>query len=188
MPVDLLMGQPPTDGSGIVDQLAYVEELQQRMETVHQFARQHITHETKRQKRYYDHRGVRCNRFNRGDAVWLHNPKKKEGRSPKLQNNVFEGPFLIISRLDDVTYRIQKGVKTKPKVVHHNRLKPYEGTNIPTWLVDKSTEETTVSAKNDKVDDRPLADRANSGPTQESVSRQPRNRKAPAWLKDYDTN
>ncbi|KAK3750267.1 hypothetical protein QZH41_018672 [Actinostola sp. cb2023] len=48
-----------------------------------------------------------------------------------------------MDQLDDVTYRIQKGAKAKPKVVHHNRLKPYEGTNAPTWLDDLLTEEPT---------------------------------------------
>ncbi|KAK3728410.1 hypothetical protein QZH41_007793 [Actinostola sp. cb2023] len=147
MPVDLLMGHPPEDPSGTANQSEYAGKLLKRMETVHRFARQHLKHETERQKRYYDHRGVRCNHFNRGDAVWLHNPKRKKGRSPKLQNDVYEGPFLVLSQLDDVTYRIQKGAKTKPKVVHHNRLKPYEGTNAPTWLDALPTEETTGSPK-----------------------------------------
>ncbi|KAK3743518.1 hypothetical protein QZH41_015906, partial [Actinostola sp. cb2023] len=147
MPVDLLMGHPPDDSRGTANRSEYAGKLLKRMETVHRFARQHLKHETERQKRYYDHRGVRCNHFNRGDAVWLHNPKRKKGRCPKLQNDVYEGPFLVISQLDDVTYRIQKGAKTKPKVVHHNRLKPYEGTNAPTWLDALPTEETTGSPK-----------------------------------------
>ena len=68
-----------------------------------------------------------------GDTVWLHNPQKKKGYSPKLQRP-WEGPYIVTSRLSDVTYRIQKGAKTKPRVVHYNRLKPYCGENPPTWF------------------------------------------------------
>ena len=111
------------------------ETTSENMYTIHKFERQHLKHETERQKRYYDHRCVRRNHFNRGrDAVWLHNPKRKKGRSRKLQNNVYKRPFLVISRLDEVTCCIQKGAKAKPTIVHNNRLKPYEGENTPAWL------------------------------------------------------
>ncbi|KAK3745443.1 hypothetical protein QZH41_005084 [Actinostola sp. cb2023] len=108
MPVDLLMGHPPDDSRGTANRSEYAGKLLKRMETVHRFARQHLKHETERQKRYYDHRG--------------------------------------------------KGAKTKPKVVHHNRLKPYEGTNAPTWLDALPTEETTGSPKSGEVRLEPLAD------------------------------
>ncbi|KAK3712549.1 hypothetical protein QZH41_002384 [Actinostola sp. cb2023] len=134
LPIDLLFGRPETGNSEVLDKSEYVQRLRQRIEVVHNFARDNLKLETDRQKKYYDHRGVHHNSFNRGDPVWLHNPKRKKGRCPKLQNNVYEGPFLVVGRLDDLTFRIQKGPKTKPKVVHHNRLKKYEGNNAPSWI------------------------------------------------------
>ncbi|CAC5371521.1 unnamed protein product [Mytilus coruscus] len=55
-------------------------------------------------------------KFDAGAPVWLHNPRRVKGLCPKLQNN-WEGPYIVINKLNDVIYRIQKGPKTKPKVV-----------------------------------------------------------------------
>lgn len=61
-----------------------------------------------------------------GDAVWLHDPTKKKGLSRKLRNH-WIGPFLIVKKISDVTYKIQESPRSKPKVVHSDRLKPYKG-------------------------------------------------------------
>ena len=61
-----------------------------------------------------------------GDFVWLHNPAKKVGRSPKLRRP-WEGPYQVIAVLSDCTLRIQLaqgGSRRRSKVVHHDRLKP----------------------------------------------------------------
>lgn len=36
-----------------------------------------------------------------------------------------EAPFFILGQLYDLVYRIQRGPKTKVKVVHHDQFKPY---------------------------------------------------------------
>ena len=76
-----------------------------------------------RQKQYYDRR-LFGKPYEIEDAVWLYNARRKPGIAPKLANR-WEGPFLIIERLADVTYRIQKGPRGRPKVVHFDRLKAY---------------------------------------------------------------
>ena len=58
--------------------------------------------------------------------MWYFNATKTKGLSPKLQNK-WKGPYLIISKLSDVTYRIQESPKGKPKIIHSDRLKPYTG-------------------------------------------------------------
>ena len=85
-----------------------------------------------RQKRNYDKNGYGTS-YNVGDVVLLYNPKKKKGLSPKLFRR-WEGPFLVIGKLSDVTYRIQKSVNAKGVVVHHNRLKRFENDEIPVWM------------------------------------------------------
>ncbi|UYV61916.1 K02A2.6-like [Cordylochernes scorpioides] len=45
--------------------------------------------------------------FKEGEMVWLHNPQRNKGLSPKLQYQ-WEGPYKIIKCLNDVIYRIQK--------------------------------------------------------------------------------
>ena len=53
--------------------------------------------------------------------MWLHDPAKKKGVSPKLQLR-WKGPFLIVSKLSDVTMRIQMSPRAKPMVVHDSNL------------------------------------------------------------------
>jgi len=63
--------------------------------------------------------------FREGQSVWLFNPQKKKGKTPKLQSN-WEGPYRIVKKLSDVTFRIQKSARHKLKVVHADRLAPFE--------------------------------------------------------------
>ena len=86
---------------------------------------------SERQKRHYDLKAHK-HLYQQGDAVWLHSPARKKGLSPKLQRP-WEGPYLVLDRLSDVTYRIQKSQRSKPRVVHNNRLKKYEGEHPPSW-------------------------------------------------------
>ena len=59
--------------------------------------------------------------FGSGDLVWLHNPQRKKGISPKLRRP-WEGPYVAVEQLNDVVYRIQWGPWKKPEVVHRDRL------------------------------------------------------------------
>ncbi|KAJ8953832.1 hypothetical protein NQ318_006682 [Aromia moschata] len=68
--------------------------------------------------------------FQEGDLVWLYNPVRSKGRSPKLQNN-WEVPFTVIKRINDVVYRIQMNPRSKLKVVYLDRLTPYRGARFP---------------------------------------------------------
>ena len=63
--------------------------------------------------------------FQEGDRVWLFNPKRRRGRSPKHQTN-WEGPYTVKKkRINDVVYRIQQEGQRKSKVVHLDRLAKY---------------------------------------------------------------
>ena len=56
-------------------------------------------------KNYYDLRAD-LKVFEAGDAVWLHNPQRKPGHSPKLMR-AWEGPYTVMKAINDVVYRIQ---------------------------------------------------------------------------------
>ena len=103
----------------------YALALQQRLANVHEVARRHLGKAAEHQKRNYD-KQVSSKAFRVGDSVWLHNVRRKKGRNPKL-DCPWEGPYLVVSVLSDVTYRIQRSQRAKPKVVHADRLKPYLG-------------------------------------------------------------
>ena len=46
----------------------------------------------------------------------------------------WEGPYTVTKAINDVVYRIQLTPRSKPKVVHHNRLWEYTGDNKPNWF------------------------------------------------------
>ena len=58
--------------------------------------------------------------------VWLFNPTKLVGKSPKLTIFWEEEPYKIMEILNDVTMRIRKESSGKYKVVHVDRLKAVE--------------------------------------------------------------
>jgi len=64
--------------------------------------------------------------FQEGDRVWLYRPIQKRGKSPKLQT-CWEGPYTIITRINDVVYWIQRHSRVKMMVVHLDRLALYLG-------------------------------------------------------------
>ncbi|CAG2242289.1 unnamed protein product [Mytilus edulis] len=115
LPVDLILGRPETEKSPLPLKTVYAYELSQKLEVIHKFARNKLKLSSDRMKRNYDV-GTKMQTFDVGDPVWLHNPRRVKGLCPKLQNN-WEGPYIVVNRLNDVIYRIQKGPKTKPKVV-----------------------------------------------------------------------
>ncbi|KAF8793549.1 Retrovirus-related Pol polyprotein like [Argiope bruennichi] len=119
---DLLFSRPP-DAPLVSEE--YVENLRTRMEEVHHLARDRIGMASEKMKTRYDARATGHN-FHEGDQVWLWNPKRRKGLSPKLQTN-WEGPYTVPKRLNDVVVRIQKSPHSKPKVIHCNRLAPYLG-------------------------------------------------------------
>lgn len=122
LPCDLLFGRPPDAPSSPED---YVCELQERLECVHEFARNRINIATEKMKTRYDTRATE-HEFHEGDKVWFWNPIRRKGLSPKLQSN-WDGPYTVLKRLNDVVIRIQKSRNSKPRVVHCDRLSPYFG-------------------------------------------------------------
>ena len=66
-------------------------------------------------------------RFNTGDLVWLWNPavQRKKGYNCRKLHRAWQGPFEIIKKLSDATYRIQHMAKRRQRqVAHFDHLKP----------------------------------------------------------------
>ena len=129
MPIDLMFGRPEDEPPQTAT--SYASVLQERLERVHEFARGHMQLMSNRMKQRYDplleHQPLEA-----GEAVWLYNPQRKKGLTPKMQRP-WQGPYVITKQINDLVYRIQLGPRAKPKVVHRNRLWRYSGMNVPTW-------------------------------------------------------
>ena len=145
LPVDLLLGRPVEET--LVSAKEYTTDLCEKLERVHCFARNHLKLSSDRMKQRYDLLVQEEQPLEAGDAVWLHNPQRKKGLSPKLQRP-WQGPYLVVKRINDLVYRIQLGPKCKPKVVHRNRLWKYTGSNTPTWLNTSGDVEKTAPPQN----------------------------------------
>ena len=94
-------------------------------------------------KRYYD-ASVWEMSYKGDDPVWFYNPQRKKGISPKFQRP-WHGPNIVMKKIKDVIYRVQLSPHTKPKVIHHNRLAPYQGQNIQNWLQNQDARQQQAS-------------------------------------------
>ena len=130
LPIDLLIGRPVEEVLGPA--VHYTEELCAKLERVHHFARDHLKMTSDKMKQRYDLLQSGSSLM-KGDPVWLHNPQRKKGLSPKLQRS-WQGPYVVTKKINDLIYRIQLAPYRKPKVVHRNRLWLYTGANPPTWF------------------------------------------------------
>ena len=135
LPVDLVLERPEEESPYLTT--SYADCLLRNLENAHQFARKNLKLASDKMKERYDistqGKILEC-----GDAVWLFNPQRKKGVTPKLARN-WKGPYVVIKRINDVVYRIQLGPRTKPRVVHRNRLWRYGGQSSPTWFTEKQT-------------------------------------------------
>jgi hypothetical protein len=89
------------------------------------YARQSRKGASDRMKARYD-RLANSAGFQEGERVWLYRPTRKRGKSPKLQS-CWEDPYNVITRINDVVYRIQRHLRSKMMVIHLGRLAPYLG-------------------------------------------------------------
>ena len=99
-----------------------------KLPRVHEMLRPKSRVERGRMKTCYDLRGKSVG-FQAGDLVWLHNPQRRNGCCPKLLLD-WESPYTIVTRINDVVYRIRQGPKTKTKIVHLGRLMKYSSSAV----------------------------------------------------------
>jgi len=87
---------------------------------------------------------VRPSRFEAGQWVWYYNPRKYPGRQMKWTQQ-YEGPYLVLKMLSPLVAKIQQSSRNKPKIVHIDKLKQYEGVAPRMW----PTAIVTVDAQRD---------------------------------------
>lgn len=132
LPMDLMFGRPhdsrPQEPSDV-----YVENLENNLEDVHQFARVNLRIASDDMKRRYDERATHDSYFV-GQAVRYCLPKRRKGLSPKFQSN-WDGPYLVKRKISDLIYEIQRTPRAKPRIVHKDRLCKFHG-DPPDWFKD----------------------------------------------------
>jgi len=132
LPVDLLMGLPVEDGPASQTADEYVANLQRQSLAAFELARNHLRANAERRKANYDIRskGVK---FLAGDWVWYLYPRRYQGKSIKWQK-CYTGPYLIVRVIEPVNCVLQRSAKSKPFVVHFDKLKKCYGPTPSSWL------------------------------------------------------
>ena len=94
------------------------------LELAYAAARETSKKSAERTKTYHD-RNLREFVYEPGDKVWVedHSPKARGTRKLVQQ---YDGPWYILDKLGDVNYRMSLGPGCPIRVLHHNRLRPYE--------------------------------------------------------------
>jgi hypothetical protein len=92
---------------------------------IHNYACQHLKMASDWIKARYDKLANSAG-YQEGDRVWLCCPTRTKGKSPKLQSS-WEGPYKVVTRINDVLYRIQKNRRSRTMVVHLDHLATYKG-------------------------------------------------------------
>ncbi|UYV70991.1 K02A2.6-like, partial [Cordylochernes scorpioides] len=81
MPCDVLLGRPEET---IENTNKYISHFEERMLSIHQWAREKLHLSSEKMKDSYNVK-TSHKTFKEGEMVWLHNPQRKKGLSPKLQ-------------------------------------------------------------------------------------------------------
>jgi hypothetical protein len=103
----------------------YATDLVDHLHDIHNYARQHLKLASDRMKTRYD-KLANSAVYHKGDIVWLYRPTRTKGKSPKLQSS-WDGPYKVVTRMNDVVYRIQRNPRSRMTVVHIDRLASLSG-------------------------------------------------------------
>ncbi len=130
LPVHLMYGRAILEPEAPMCYSEYAEWLRDASQMASQKAREHLQKQTQRQKSYYDKNSM-LRKFKVGDWVWVLYP-------PELQDKLgrpWEGPFLVIDKLGDVTYVVQKEKSGRKIKLHIDHIKRYDHDDTPnSWL------------------------------------------------------
>ena len=132
MPIDLAMGLQHEETQGGVTAHDYLDKLQHDASEAFQLARKHLRASAERRKKGYDIR-VREEKFNVGDWVFYHYPRRYQSRSMKWQK-AYTGPYLVVRLIEPVNCVLQKSAKSKPFVAHIDKLKRCYGETPEAWV------------------------------------------------------
>lgn len=133
LPLEAVIPQPDQkepDGPPVIEE--YIVKLQDKLIKAHETARKNLKKNSDYQKRHYDLKATK-RKFEVGQAVWLYDSSKKPKVCHKLTLK-WKGPYIIVRRIDDVTYLVKRSKKTPAKAYHIDRLLPYRGRNPPSWF------------------------------------------------------
>ena len=112
-------------GETVASYSEFVDHLKSRMQRAYELARSHLGVVAEREKWKHDFK-LNLKRYHQGNLVWVRTDKNQLHITPKLRC-AYQIPYLVLHRVNDLDYVIQLDAEGKRQLIHHGRLKPYEG-------------------------------------------------------------
>ena len=134
---DLMLPRKPEEDPPTREK--YVQRWEDDMRLTYRIARETIGRNVKVQKKYYDRR-ANLIAYKEGDQVMLKDYSPHIRGHRKLADR-WVGPYFILDVLSDINFRVILNPNSKPKVVHHDRLKRYHARNGKpdvSWVIARS--------------------------------------------------
>jgi len=116
-PLDALVSTPMPEPVSNADE--YALQAMERLQEAAQFVRNYTGRQIQRMKQTYD-ASVKPKQFEENEEVLLFDPHKKRGQFTK-----WVGPIIVKKRLNSCNYVLQKSAKSRPFVVHVDRMRKY---------------------------------------------------------------
>jgi hypothetical protein len=98
LPCDLLFGIPPDKEQPTTDLAA---DLVDHLHDIHHYAHQHLKLASDQMKTRYN-KLANSTSYNEGNRMWLYRPIRTKGKSPKLHTPLWQGPYKVVTRINDV--------------------------------------------------------------------------------------
>ncbi|CAF1052565.1 unnamed protein product [Brachionus calyciflorus] len=137
--------EPPNPDQSLVDR--YVCQIKEHLNEVFKHVEQ--TQDLKLNKaQWLYNRNIKPHTYVEGDLVLKNVVTVKTGLSKKLSQK-WEGPYVIVKRINEQNYQIKQAnnhIKSRCRVVHHNRLKKFFG-NLSQYPVQNVPENIQMSGK-----------------------------------------
>ena len=102
--------------------------LQEKLPSVYEMLHHQNRAATGRMKTRYDFWNNSVG-FQAGYLAWVYNPRRRNGCCRKLSSG-WEGPYIIVTRINDAVYRVRRGPKRNRKLVHLGRLMKYDSSGV----------------------------------------------------------
>jgi hypothetical protein len=117
---NLLFGTPRVKEWPTIEHAA---NLVDHLHDIHNYAHKHLQLASNRMKTWYN-KLANCVGYQEGKGVCLYRLNCTMGKPPK-QKSSWDGPYIVITWINDVIYRIQRNSTSRMMVVHLDRLAPY---------------------------------------------------------------
>ena len=181
LPIDIVLGDMH-EAQQEENLEEYVAEQRNRLQEDFELARKHLGGAACRRKDRYDTK-VKSQESREGQLVWYFYPRKRQGLSPKWQS-WYTGPYYVVRLLDSHNVVIQKNRRSKPQIVHRDKLKPCFG-DVDDSMAEPDRRLTIEQAADlASVDNNPPSP-AHAEVQLSPVTRPRREIKRPGYLKDF---